>query len=56
MDFAASWPSFSKPTHTHDFDNYDGYGRSKTALVRSFSGLPENCLINGLKPENGVRT
>jgi hypothetical protein len=26
MDFTASWPSFSTPTHTHDFDNHsNGY-------------------------------
>jgi hypothetical protein len=35
--------SFSMPTHTHDFDKHtNGYGHSKTALVRSGSGLPES--------------
>jgi hypothetical protein len=41
---------FFTPTHTHDFDNYnDGYGRSKTTLVQSFSGLSEIRLLNGFK-------
>jgi hypothetical protein len=53
MDFAISWPSFLTPTHTHDFDNHsDSYGHSKTTLVQSFSGLPENSLFNGFKPGN----
>jgi hypothetical protein len=41
-DSAAHLLRFSMPTHTHDFDNHsNGYGRSKTALVWSVSGLPE---------------
>jgi hypothetical protein len=41
-DSAAHLLRFSMPTHTHYFDNHsNGYGRSKTALVWSVSGLPE---------------
>jgi hypothetical protein len=37
-DFGANLLRFSWPTHTHNFDNYkNGYGRSKTALVRSLA-------------------
>jgi hypothetical protein len=57
MDFASSWSSFSMPTHTHDFGNHrNGYDRSKTALVQSVSGSPENCLFNGLKSGNDFGT
>jgi hypothetical protein len=38
MDFVASYPSFSMPTHTHDFSNHrNGYDRSKTAHVQSLA-------------------
>jgi hypothetical protein len=41
-DFESNLLSFSAPTLTLDFDNpSNGYGHSKTALVRSVSGSPE---------------
>jgi hypothetical protein len=49
MDSAAHLLRFSMLTHKHDFDNYsNGYGRSNTALVRSFSGLPKIRFFDGL--------
>jgi hypothetical protein len=38
-DSAANLLGFSMSTHTHDFNNHiNGYGHSKTTLVRSVSG------------------
>jgi hypothetical protein len=52
MDFAANLLSSSTPTHTHDFDNHNNcYGRSKTSLMQSFSGLPEIRFFDGLNSE-----
>jgi hypothetical protein len=49
-DYAAILLSFSTLTHAHDFDNHsNGYGRSKTELVRSISGQPEICFFNSFE-------
>jgi hypothetical protein len=56
MDLAANLLGFSTPTHTHNFGNHsNGYGCSKTALMRRFSGLPEIRFFNGLKLRYSVR-
>jgi hypothetical protein len=57
MDFTASLLSFSTSTRTHDFDDHiNSYSRSKTALMRSFSGLPEIRFFNGLNSETVPET
>jgi hypothetical protein len=41
-DLVVNLLSFSMDTQTHDFGNHNNsYDRSKIALVRSVSGLPE---------------
>jgi hypothetical protein len=52
MGLADNLPRFSTPTHAHNFDNHcNGYNHSKTALVRSFSGLPEIGFFKGFETQ-----
>jgi hypothetical protein len=52
MDSTENFLSFLTPTQTHGFDNHNsGYGHLKTALVQSFSGLPEIKFFDGLNSE-----
>jgi hypothetical protein len=55
-DLAANLLSFSTPTQTHDFGNHiNGCGHSKTALVQSFSGLPQIGFFKGFETQKWFR-